>query len=108
MTEQSVTLTVGQTLRVSLPGHGSGGFVWSVTPVGDAGIIAITREAGAHPPMPPAGGPPPSSFSLDEVLVLTGLRVGRVRLEALLGRPGGVPPVAQRRIVVHVNAAPGG
>jgi hypothetical protein len=99
-------VAVGQQVRVSLPSRGSGGFGWSFNPEGDAGVISIARVAGERPPLPPAGGPPPNSFSLDEVLVITGVRPGAVVLNGRLARPGGEQaPIEQRRIRVEVVAA---
>jgi hypothetical protein len=106
VTEQSISLTVGGQVRVALPGRGSGGFVWSVVASGDADIVSIERRAGVRPPLPPAGGAPPDSFSLDEILVITGRRVGSGVLDARLSRPGNEQaPVDERRIRVEVVAA---
>jgi hypothetical protein len=104
--EQSVRLAVGEQVQVALPGRGSGGFVWSVAPSGDAGIVSIERKSASRPPMPPPGGAPPNSFSLDEILVLTGRRPGTVVMDARLSRPGGEQaPIDRRRIRVEVVAA---
>ena len=100
--EQTIELTVGGEVRVALPGRGSGGFVWSVAPPTDTGVVAIARSAGERPPLPPAGGPPPNSYSLDEILIITGLKPGTVVLDARLGRPGGAS-IAERRFRVHVT-----
>ena len=103
---QEVRVAVGEQVRIVLPGRGSGGFVWSFSQEGDAGVISTARMAGERPPMPPAGGPPPNSFSLDEVLVITGVRPGAVVLNGRLARPGGdTPTTEQRRIHVEVVAA---
>jgi hypothetical protein len=104
--EQSVRLAVGEQVQVALPGRGSGGFVWSVAPSGDAGIVSIERKSASRPPMPPPGGAPPNSFSLDEILVITGRRIGTAVLDARLSRPGGEQaPIDRRRIRVEVVAA---
>ncbi len=102
--EQHISIAVGQTVRLSLPGHGSGGFSWSIEESGDAGAIRIERAAGDRPALPPPGSPPPSSFSLDEVLVITGLREGVVTLDVRLRRHL-EPPLEERLIIVEVVAA---
>jgi hypothetical protein len=103
---QSIRLVLGEQVQVALPGRGSGGFVWSVAPSGDAGIVSIERKSASRPPMPPPGGAPPNSFSLDEILVITGRRIGTAVLDARLSRPGGEQaPIDRRRIRVEVVAA---
>jgi len=103
-TEQSIVLAVGETTRVALPGRGSAGFSWSVDRRGDTDAITIERTAGKRPELPPAGGLPPPSFSLDEVLVITALHAGVVTLDAALRRPT-EPPIETRRIRIEVTAA---
>ena len=102
--EQRIVLAVGETTRVALPGRGSAGFSWSVERQGDSDIVAIERTAGKRLELPPAGGLPPPSFSLDEVLVLKALREGVVTLDVALRRPT-EPPIATKRIRVEVTAA---
>jgi hypothetical protein len=106
--EETVTIGVGEQRRIGLPGRGSGGFTWQVDVSGDADAITLGREAGARPALPPAGSAPPASFSLDEVLVIDGVRPGKVVLDARLARPGTAPDAAieRRRIRIVVTAAP--
>ncbi len=101
---QSIVLAVGETTRVALPGRGSAGFSWSIEKQGDADAIAIERQAGERPELPPAGGLPPPSFSLDEVLVITALRAGVVTLDAALRRHTEAP-IETRRIRIEITAA---
>jgi hypothetical protein len=102
-TEQNIVLAVGETTRLALPGRGSAGFSWAIDCQGDIDAIEIKRTAGERPELPPAGGLPPPSFSLDEVLVITALREGTVTLDADLRRHT-EPPVETRRILIKVTA----
>jgi hypothetical protein len=102
-TEQEIVLAVGDTTRVALPGHGSAGLSWAIESQGDTNAIEIKRTAGERPELPPAGGLPPPSYSLDEVLVITALREGTVTLDADLRRHI-EPPVETRRILIKVIA----
>ena len=102
---QTVTVAVGQQVQLTLPSRGSAGFGWIVTEEGDKGAIAVSRAAGARPPLPPPGSPPPSSYSLDEIVTVTGIHAGTVILDARLARPAGdAAPIDRRRFRVEVAA----
>jgi len=96
-----LTVKTGAEERIILPGHGSSGRVWSCVVEGDSSAIAVTRATGAPPKLPPAGGLPPPSYNLDEVIIVRGVHAGTATLLLSLGRPVG-PPVEQRRVVVRV------
>ena len=102
--EQDIVLAVGETTRLALPGRGSAGFGWSIESQGDRDAIAIERTTGKSPELPAAGGLPPPSYSLDEILVITALREGSVTLDADLRRHT-EPLLDARRIRIKVVAA---
>ncbi len=93
--------------RITLPGHGASGRVWSYAVEGDSGAIAVTRESGRAPDLPPPGGLPPPSYSLDEIVIVRGVHAGTATLRLTLARPGerGAAPAEQRRITVRVLPA---
>jgi hypothetical protein len=104
MTDERITLAVGETRRVSLPSRGSAGFSWDLRVTGES--VSIARTSGPPPPLPPPGGLPPSSYSLDEVLILTGTHPGETVIEGALRRPGG-RVIEQRTLRVRVVASSG-
>jgi chagasin family peptidase inhibitor I42 len=102
-----LTVKTGAEVRITLPGHGSSGRVWSYSVEGDSGAIAVTRESGRGPDLPPPGGLPPPSYSLDEIVIVRGVHAGTAILRLTLARPNGrgTAPAEQRRITVRVLPA---
>ncbi len=102
-----LTVETGAEVRVTLPGHGSSGRVWSYSVEGDSGAVAVTRESGRAPDLPPPGGLPPPSYTLDEIVIVRGVHAGTATLHLTLARPGerGTAPAEQRRITIRVLPA---
>jgi hypothetical protein len=96
-----LTVKTGAEVRITLPGHGSSGRVWSYSVEGDSGAIAVTRESGRGPDLPPP------SYSLDEIAIVRGVHAGTAILRLTLARPDGrgTAPAEQRRITVRVLPA---
>ena len=95
---------MGAECRIRLPGHGSSGRVWQLSVQGQSDAAGIVHATTPAPDLPPPGGAPPASYSVDEFLVLTGQRPGHLVITASLARPG-AEPTEQRVFTVTVVAA---
>ena len=51
-----LTVKADAEVRITLPGRGSSGRMWSCTVEGDSNAVAVTRESGRGPDLPPPGG----------------------------------------------------
>jgi hypothetical protein len=98
-----ILLASGSSTEVVLPGHASSGRLWHFEVEGDKGAISISLRIGPAPKLPPSGGMPPPSYSLDEILVITGIHPGRAELVLTLMRPDEIAPAEVRRIAVRVR-----
>lgn len=99
-----LTIKAGAEVRITLPGRGSSGRMWSCTVEGDSNAVAVTRESGRGPDLSPPGGAPPSSYSVDEIIVVRGVHAGTATMRLSLARPGSAP-TEQRSVVVRVLPA---
>lgn len=100
---REILLTSGSSTEVVLPGHASSGRLWHFEVDGDKSALSITLRRRPALELPPSGGLPPPSYSLDEILVITGIHPGTAELVLTLMRPDEVAPAEVRRIVVRVR-----
>lgn len=82
-----INLGVGQKFVLRLKGLGSAGYTWDYTIEGNDRVVSISREMAGRPPAPPAGGPPPATYSLDELFTVQAHEPGRVLIHFLQRRP---------------------
>ena len=102
---RELELTVGETHRLELRGHGSAGYSWQIELTGPEGVLEIRRVPSGPARAAEPGGPPPPSGSLPAVLELRAVGEGRVRVRLALRRPWeeGVPPVEEDELDVTVT-----
>jgi hypothetical protein len=82
-----IKLRPGDTHRLKLGGLGSAGYAWEYAIEGKAGIVAVTVESIPSPCYPKPGGPPPDSYSIDQLLIITALTPGVAKVRVSLRRP---------------------
>jgi hypothetical protein len=102
---QTLGLAMGEVRRIVLPSGGASGRGWRARVTGGAVTAEVT--GGAAPTLPPPGGLPPPSYSLDEVLVITGVAAGEAQVDAVLARPNGAPRDAGARRSFRVTVSQG-
>jgi hypothetical protein len=102
--DSAIRLKVGASYSFRLRGRGSAAYLWKSLVEGDPGIVAISLTRDQRPPAPPPGSAPPSNFSLDETVCITGLAPGAAEILLTLERPGdpNSPPLEQFRVQVWV------
>jgi hypothetical protein len=98
-----IALHPGETRRLEIGGLGSAGYAWSYEVEGPAGVIAVAIET-VPPPSPPAGAPP-TSYSAQHVLAVTGLEEGSATINLAQRRPWEKqkPPLREMRVQVTVT-----
>lgn len=79
---QSVELTVGQTMAVTLPGNPTTGFLWSVAECSDVVQVSLAFE-----PKAPESGAPLCGSPRATVVVLTGVKAGQGVVKLVYARP---------------------
>lgn len=101
----SLTLPVGATHDVELPGLGTAGYRWDHTLDGDADVLDVTWQRGV-----PAGSaaPTPTGRSHPERVTLHATRPGTVtvRLRQQRAWETEKPPLHQHSITIHVIPGP--
>lgn len=100
-------LVPGGEARIRLRGAGSAGYQWKWAIDGDAGVISVAVEAASPPPVPSPGVL--RGCSVDQIVVVRGLRPGTVGLRLVLARPVKFsrPPLASHTVAVTVSSADG-
>jgi predicted secreted protein len=100
-----VTVKVGEVHSIRLRGRGSAGFVWDLSIEGPPGVVSVTHTTVGNRPSAAPGGPPPSSYSLDDQFQLKGESPGSVRLHFVQHRPWETekPPASEFDIEVTVS-----
>jgi predicted secreted protein len=107
--ETTITLKVGQSYTIELPGRGSAGYAWQVSMAeADAqSLVNIKHRTSSPPPLATAGGSPPSSYSLNDIFEVQGLAPGKVTIKLTLCRSWeqDTPPAESVTLnVVIINA----
>ncbi len=98
-------LASGTEQVIRLPGLGSAGYQWQHSLLGDEGVAEVEVTRSQAPPLPPPGGPPPSNYSLDDLILVRGLSPGRVRIQCTQVRVGQEQtPFARHTIDVIVRS----
>jgi predicted secreted protein len=102
----SIVLRPGDQHRLYLGGLGSAGYAWETEITGQAGIVQLALEPLALPSLPSPGGPPPATFSVEFILVITAQAPGAVEVRACLRRPWekDKPPLRELRLEISVLA----
>ena len=102
---QRVDLKVGETHAVRPRGRGTAGYVWEYSVDGTQGVVSVSHTTVGERPQAPPGGPPPSSYSLDDQFVIKGESPGSVRLHFVQRRPweSQQPPSSKLDIDVTVS-----
>ena len=81
-----IELKKGEIYRRELESLGSAGYAWEYSIEGATGVVSASIGFLGAPPKPPAGGPPPSAYSRNELLIITALKVGETRVRLLQRR----------------------
>jgi predicted secreted protein len=97
-------LQPGEELRFRLRGAGSAGYRWTWTIDGDAEIISVAVEAASPPPIPTPGVL--RGCSVDRIVVVHGLKSGRVRLNLVLARLIQSSSGAQANHSIEITVSP--
>jgi hypothetical protein len=100
-------LVPGAEARIRLRGAGSAGYLWTWEIDGDSGAISVAVEAASPPPVPSPGVL--RGGSVDQIVVVRGLRPGTASLRLVLARPvkSSRPPLASHTIAVTVSSVCG-
>jgi Chagasin family peptidase inhibitor I42 len=100
---RSLTLAIGQSVRVPLEGAMGAGNTWQALAVGDTieATVEVIPPAGHDKP---AGGLPPGTSAASEVLIVTGVRPGTATVSLRLGRSWEPEtPLATHQLDVRVS-----
>ena len=97
---QTVELTVGQSMTVTLPGNPTTGFMWSVAECPDVVQVNLALEKVA-----PRSGPPLCGSPRATVATFTGLKAGQGTVTLIYARPWekDTPPAQKRIFTVNVK-----
>jgi predicted secreted protein len=101
----NITLAVGSSYTLELPGHGSAGYVWEMSLAGDAASVEVSHATGAAPPPPPPGGPPPSSYSVTDSFVVSARAPGTAIVRLERRRPWEKTAPARETVILTVVVA---
>jgi predicted secreted protein len=97
-----VALKVGERWSVRLPGLGSAGYQWTWELQQGVGVVAVSLAPAPLPATQPAGGEPPGTSSVDEVVEVRALRPGEAVLHFVQRRPWQADQAPYRQHVVEV------
>jgi len=96
--DEQLTLAVGDTRRLPLPGLAQSGYRWSATVESGADVVAVNVEFEAAPPQAVAGGRPSG-----EVVSITGNAPGHATVRLAQSRQWEeTGAIAERRLAVTV------
>jgi hypothetical protein len=96
-----IELRVGERWSARLPGLGSAGYQWTWELKG-AGVVEVTLAPVSSPIVPPAGGEPPGSSSVDQQVEVRALQPGVTTVHFIQRRPWQLDQPPLRHHVVEV------
>lgn len=100
-----INLRAGDTHQLKLGGLGSAGYAWDYAIEGDTGIVAISIESLPPPPRPSPGGPPPDSYSTEELLSITALAPGVIKVRLIMRRSWERDKLPLREIFLEISVS---
>jgi predicted secreted protein len=102
--QRSISLKVGETQTLNLGGSGPTGYVWQIASEGDRSVVKVRIEGAGEPPSPSPGTVPRTS-TVDQLLVVEGLAVGKTKVRVMFCRPWeSKPPAKEEVIEISVNS----
>jgi predicted secreted protein len=81
-----ITLTVGESYSLQLDELSSGGYSWDYSLDEGEGIIEISQQSRAAPPVTQPGGPMPDNFEAKREFIIKAIRPGRAVARFFLRR----------------------
>lgn len=91
--ETRIELKPGDEHTFRLPGLGSAGYRWTYAVEGDESAVEVSTTRSAPPQLPQPVGPPPSNYSLDEIVIIRGRSPGAARIIVTQARTGQEPRI---------------
>ncbi len=79
-----ISLRPGEKYQLKIGGLGSAGYRWEQDIEGEVGIVAVSMESLPPPIRPLPGGAAPDSYSIEQLLIITALAPGIVKVHLSL------------------------